>query len=181
MKYILIYLILLSIPPFLMADVRVLTFEDVEHLDRTSWKPQTVQIRGFLYTSQQLNTMILAAQPDLKSCCVGTESKIEKQIIIKGIEPFSTLQALTLEGVLTLNPSYNDVGKVTHLFVLEKSRLVDSHSNHLNWILIVFLLVLGVFLLQFIHQINQRLLADFNKSFLWAIKIGNKQDDRRKS
>lgn len=44
---------------------------------------QLVTIRGFLYESPEAS-MVLAAEPNLKSCCVGSASKREKQLLVVG-------------------------------------------------------------------------------------------------
>lgn len=61
---------------------------------------QLVAIRGFLYESSE-SQVILAAEPNLKSCCVGNASKRQKQLLIHGnIHPTTSNSAITLQGNL---------------------------------------------------------------------------------
>lgn len=69
--------------------------------------PQKVAIKGFLYKSDS-HDIILAAEPNLKSCCIGNSTKRNRQIIVIGDIPPSFLsqrKPVTLVGVLTIDPS----------------------------------------------------------------------------
>lgn len=60
------------------------------------------EIRGFLYKTEK-QQYILAAEPNLKSCCVGSASKRNKQILVSGtIDPqlFNSDRPITLKGLL---------------------------------------------------------------------------------
>jgi hypothetical protein len=65
---------------------------------------QTIEIRGFLYETADSN-LILAAEPDLKSCCIGSTSKRHKQLLISGnIQPeMSRGSPITLQGNLYMD------------------------------------------------------------------------------
>lgn len=66
--------------------------------------PKTIQIKGFLYQNAD-SQWILAAQPNLKSCCVGNSSKRYQQLLISGsIAQESPSYAITLQGDLYLDP-----------------------------------------------------------------------------
>lgn len=60
---------------------------------------QQIAIRGFLYQTAD-KQWILAADPDLKSCCVGASDKARRQIYLEGKlkVPQQTTQAITLQG-----------------------------------------------------------------------------------
>lgn len=99
-------------------EIPTLTFFDLEQPSKVQ-SGQKIKIRGFLYKSED-GEFVLASQPNLKSCCVGTKSKVAQQIIVKGD---STLKlssyVVLLEGVLKVDPQYNQEGELVHLYVLE--------------------------------------------------------------
>jgi hypothetical protein len=81
---------------------------------------ELIRIRGFLYRSPE-NMLILADQPNLKSCCVG---KLKHQIIISGnIGTELPLGAVTIEGFF-----HHDVP----LSFLKDSKIVGKEKK-LNW------------------------------------------------
>lgn len=65
---------------------------------------QLIEIRGFLYETEQ-KQLILAAEPNLKSCCVGSHSKRQKQLLVSGDvkEGISSMSAVTLKGELLVH------------------------------------------------------------------------------
>lgn len=68
-------------------NVRLLTFNFLEKLSSENLKElkkgQKVEIRGFIYETPDGQT-ILSANPHLKSCCAGSLSKRNQQILIIG-------------------------------------------------------------------------------------------------
>lgn len=65
----------------------------------TELEQQTISIRGFLYQTAE-KQWILAADPDLKSCCVGSHDKARRQIYLEDelFLPGQPAQAITLQG-----------------------------------------------------------------------------------
>lgn len=63
-----------------------------------------IEIRGFLYKTADSN-LILAAEPDLKSCCIGSTSKRHKQLLVSGnVQPeMSEKSPITLQGNLHMD------------------------------------------------------------------------------
>lgn len=64
-----------------------------------------VRIRGFLYSTEE-GKWLLAKEPNLKSCCVGSKHRIAEQIYVTGQFPQDSLQsAKTVQGdfFFTLN------------------------------------------------------------------------------
>lgn len=58
-----------------------------------------VELKGFLYPLDQ-NEWILASEPNLKSCCIGSITKNSSQITLVGdFSRFSTHTPLTCRGV----------------------------------------------------------------------------------
>ena len=69
---------------------RQISFFELEHLVDLD----LVQIRGFLYETTD-KRLVLAEEPNLKSCCVGSPAKRRRQIVI--LE--TTVSGAVLEGV----------------------------------------------------------------------------------
>lgn len=69
-----------------------------------SFVEQRIRIRGFLY--QQESSLILAGEPNLKTCCVGSAAKRHAQILVFGdIEKaLEHMTPVIVEGHLTFDP-----------------------------------------------------------------------------
>lgn len=84
-----------------------------------------VSLRGFLYKNEQ-GEWILASQPNLKSCCLGTSHKAKEQIAVS-FESLPSLpskgQAITLEGFLVYAAPSDPHGQEKALYRLEKAQL----------------------------------------------------------
>jgi len=77
-----------------------------------------VTVRGFWYPLNK-NDGVLAPQPNLRSCCIGSHDKIYKQIVVKDTAcHFSTNQIATLEGVFQIKPEYDEQNNLTQLYLL---------------------------------------------------------------
>jgi hypothetical protein len=61
-----------------------------------------IEIRGFLYQADDSRT-ILAAEPNLKSCCVGSASKRHKQLLVDGNFTTNNAFPVTLQGNLSVD------------------------------------------------------------------------------
>lgn len=88
-------LIFLCYTPLLMSSEPA-TFHQIAQLsDQTA-----IKIRGFLYENPQ-GGWILAAEPNLKSCCIG--NKMDKQIFIENFLALpNTEQIVELDGILSV-------------------------------------------------------------------------------
>jgi len=62
----------------------------------------SVEMRGFLYQATD-GRLILAQEPNLKTCCIGAEHKSDQQIIVEGSLAPSPYKAVTLTGHLVGN------------------------------------------------------------------------------
>lgn len=78
------------------AEIPLRTFAE---LDLIKLDQQIISIRGFLYKTAD-QQWILAADPDLKSCCVGAKNKARRQIYLEGelALPQQPVLAITLQG-----------------------------------------------------------------------------------
>lgn len=63
-----------------------------------------IEIRGFLYRSAD-SKKVLAAEPNLKSCCIGSTSKRHRQLLLEGnIDDMpDQYKPVTLQGNLFIN------------------------------------------------------------------------------
>lgn len=93
-----------------------------------------VLIRGFLYKTQE--RLILAAEPNLKSCCLTNPAIIKTQIIITGLsfEIANEISAVTLKGIFKINSQGH--------YTLENTTLVENSINPIPIILILIIITL---------------------------------------
>jgi hypothetical protein len=117
---------------------RQLTFFDL-HENTGLKNGEFVQIRGFLYKTDR-GESLLAAEPDLKSCCVGTTLKRDKQLLIIGeIESknYSKIP-VTLQGDLIV-----DLERPFR-YHLEKVAVVEENKQwNILWVIIALVLCAG--------------------------------------
>ena len=93
---------------------------------------QEVEMRGFLYTAPD-GRLILADEPNLKTCCVGSPHKKQEQVTIIGGEHLpKTNRAVTLKG--TFSPTDRTLQNPT---LIEKNYFSEIIS-------LVLLMVIGV-------------------------------------
>ena len=118
---------------------------------------QHIRIRGFLYATPE-GHYILAAQPNLRSCCVTTLSKADQRIEIRGLGAISIpMRPVILEGFLKTNPEYSKEGKLIGLYTLENAQLIYEKETSFFRILIIIcsiLLLLGLILMVKKNGIN---------------------------
>jgi hypothetical protein len=134
----------------LSADPLVLTFERLEqaaqeaHSDLVlkDFNQQYVQIRGFLYRTPQGN-LILAAQPDLKSCCVGTGSKVKQQVIVQGaIDPIIQQSVVNLQGIFKIDPLYDSDGQLKQFYSLYEAIILPKKALRFPWKILSALVIM---------------------------------------
>lgn len=120
-----------------------LTFDSLEQASLKQGEKRVIQIRGFLYQTPN-QSLVLAAHPDLKSCCIGTSSKIVEQIFVKGeiSKEALTHRAVTVQGVLKKEPLFDARGEPVQLYVLEEATLLSSKSFPL-WTVAIVVLILA--------------------------------------
>ena len=96
--------------------------------------PREVTLRGFLYRTQA-GDLVLAAEPNLKSCCVGAQHKVKKQIFVEGhIENPIAGQVYVLQGIFTVDP-------ITGSYLLREAARVHSQADFSKWTAVCILLV----------------------------------------
>lgn len=89
---------------------------------------QTVQIRGFLYHKLDEEGMwVLAAEPNLKSCCVGNKDKAGRQLIVNGDMLKDSSRATLLEGKLLISNQSQGYFYALNEAVIQRE--ADSYSS----------------------------------------------------
>lgn len=100
-----------------------------KHLERemTKFNLHEIKMRGFLYHDGNQDRWILASEPNLKTCCVGTHGKIGQQIIVEGdFRDISGTGAVTIQGYLLIDPRWDQEGKLVQLYRLEDASVLPE-------------------------------------------------------
>jgi len=130
-------LILLYQPLYSLNEAIPITFQD---LANENYNGRQVAIKGFLY-KQSEDHWILASEPGLKSCCVGSKNKINTQIVISGNLPKQSLSsAVIVEGDLSINPNRVDVGR----YEMSRVRIIENNEFPTVALLVGLAVVLAV-------------------------------------
>ena len=119
-----------------LAIASTVTFQDLEQQKL----PCDIVIRGFLYQHPD-GSWILAAEPNLHSCCIGAKHKDHSQVFLIGnFEEGQTNQIATLQGTLYRQDTR---------YVLHDVREISSSSSYKYLIIFVLILIsIGYFLLK---------------------------------
>lgn len=120
----------------------------------------TIKIRGFLYESGK-GTWILAAQPNLTSCCLHSLDKINEKVLIRGdFSPGVGNQVAEFEGVLSKYFLYYGEGRQERFFELKKAVLLSKSNPAVPYksFAVLMILILGLFCLHCYINQGQRFL-----------------------
>jgi hypothetical protein len=114
-------------PPHLLTFHELMAFEifNPENLSKEliSLHNTEVEVRGFLYKTAK-EDWILAAQPNLKSCCVGSSEKINQQIFLEGDPGMeASTKPVLLQGRFLINPVYGPDGNLQKLYHLSQPQM----------------------------------------------------------
>lgn len=100
-----------------------------------------VNVRGFLYHNSS-GELILASQPNLKSCCIGSQGLVYQQILVRGkLDPEA--QVVTLQGIFKIDPQHNEQGQIIRLYSLENAEKVKS-DHFLLFPMLLLVLAFGI-------------------------------------
>lgn len=103
-----------------------------------------IEIKGFLYELPEGGS-ILSAEPNLKSCCVGSKKKNDTQIFIKNI--ISKIQghtAVVMQGDLHVSPTYGKDGEWIALYYLDNAKIVETNNFSLSILFYGLIAILGI-------------------------------------
>lgn len=82
------------------------------------WNKTSVTIRGFCYECDSYS--VLSAQPNMKTCCVGSQSKVYEQIFLHDFKAPSSKYVMRFKGNFKIDPVYDQEGKLLQLYHLEE-------------------------------------------------------------
>lgn len=104
-----------------------------------------IQIRGFLYQTAE-GDVVLAREPDLKSCCVGSASKRGTQLLVFGDlhEKIGQKIPINLEGNLSTHPSHRFPYHLENAVIASEQPI--SYTNIIIGCAVLLVIALGVFL-----------------------------------
>ncbi len=106
----------------MQAELLTVQLDQLETIAKES-PHQKIKTRGFLYQNQN-GQLVLASQPNLKSCCVGIPSNVQRQLFIQGeIKGTLPTKVIEVEGILKVEPQYNAENQLVQLYVLEEAQI----------------------------------------------------------
>lgn len=113
-----LFFLILILAPWLAAES--LSIRDLNE----GLADKQVEIRGFLYRTAD-HQLVLAGEPNLKSCCVGSEKNQAKQLFItnSAIEPETSVSQLS--GILRMREGR---------FILDNAQKIETPAKD-YWIL----------------------------------------------
>ncbi|MBA3957370.1 MAG: hypothetical protein H0X51_03100 [Parachlamydiaceae bacterium] len=140
--FLILLITLLSISP-LAHSVQNLAFHRLEglpdHLSREAatqhlqremirYHDHEIQIQGFLYQNPQ-EQWILASEPNLKTCCIGSTSKISQQLFISNpLQNPSTTSTNTVQGHFLVSPKWDSNGNLTQLYTIQQATILPKST-----------------------------------------------------
>lgn len=106
-----------------------------------------VTLRGFLYQTPE-GVWVLSQEPNLKSCCVGSASKVMNQLYVDGNFPdVPAGQVVSLSGVFKVDPKYTNEGKLTQYYTLSEAAIQQNEYPYstILWVGIAVILLIAVY------------------------------------
>jgi hypothetical protein len=117
------------------------------------YQHQQVSIRGFVYQTAD-GSLLLAAEPNLKNCCVASQGMITRQVMLIGNHiPFSTNgRAKTIQGRFEIEPAKDENGNWKTLFILYEPKIIENNREAHHGLLYfsggLGLILIGIFLVR---------------------------------
>lgn len=120
-----IFLLFLTMPIYghIKIGFEDLICSDPEHCP---YEDQEVKIRGFLYQMPE-GQWLLAAQPNLRSCCVGSELKRDSQIFLEG----NVALAETKSTILVKGTLYREPNEGQHIIYKMRNTVIEDENSSL--------------------------------------------------
>lgn len=82
-------------------------YSEINSIRESPFRDREVVIRGFIYETDAQHA-VLAPQPNLKSCCIGDNSRFLQQIYLTPKVVESSGRAVTVRGLLRVDESSNN-------------------------------------------------------------------------
>ena len=129
------------------SELNILNLPD--HLPSESdqiWKQnnQFVKIRGFWYPIPEKNQGMLTIKPNLKSCCISSETTLYQQIIIdKNFLDLTPGQAITVTGIFSIQPNYDESHGLKNIYHIYQAEIVPTSFINIKFFWIVITLIIG--------------------------------------
>ncbi len=119
------------------------------------WQDQRVTVHGFLYQSDD-GGWVLAPQPNLKTCCVGSAQHARNQIRVKGeIRSVTPGLVVAVDGTFHAKPKYDTHGQLQALFELDDAIVLEEDPTRDSASLTLFI---GLFLAASVFVFSSRLM-----------------------
>jgi hypothetical protein len=116
----------------------------------SSHNNQLITIRGFLYKTENEN-WILSEESNLKSCCVGSTSKMGSQMEVKSMFTNTpSLSAITLRGTLQVQPN-----NPTHFYTLQEATLLTNSTSFDSLAFVALAVGIAIFLYFIAYRRNK--------------------------
>ncbi len=98
-----------------------MTFDELQNIS----EPRTIEIKGFCYRDSN-GYWIIDERPNLRSCCVGTESNIKRQVVVDDeIAGLDNNILVHLKGTISVRPEYKE-GKLVSYYHIAQTELIDN-------------------------------------------------------
>jgi hypothetical protein len=129
-----------------IAEIPKLSFSLLEQSTLThpfnDYHDQEVEVRGFFYEGKD-GRHVLASQPNLKSCCVGSVNKILNQIVLLGVVPEIPQQrVVSMMGVFVTDPTFNGDDELIGLYYLKNIKVLSDFDDTTIYSLFAFIIVM---------------------------------------
>jgi hypothetical protein len=125
----------------------------------SAFHQQTVKIRGFLYCNPG-GQWILASEPNLKTCCIGSSEKIGQQITLS--EPILTealMHAITVQGIFVIDPIWIENGSTQHLqqiYRMDAPVLINTSKNWVSHLILVAVAIIPCLIMYLMIRFRNR-------------------------
>lgn len=133
------------------ADIKMKMNQDITTVPEkiSFFNQKQVKIRGFLYQTQN-KTWILASEPQLKTCCIGSSSKVFSQIFLPEdfIFPNASLETQIINGIFEIQPIWDKENKLIQFYHISHPQL---QPKSVNWLLLSIVTSIIIFTTIFIY------------------------------
>lgn len=132
-------MLLLNICHIHTAEHDAVTFQQLSAVKSieaaTVFQGRDIKVRGFLYHSLD-KRWILASEPGLKTCCVGSSRKVWQQILVDGeFDNVALGTVVEMKGNLQVDPKWDEKKDLKQVYRLEGAHIVSEPDKNLLFIM----------------------------------------------